>query len=46
MIKRLLMFWAVIIILYLVLIHYTGFTKDVGELGTVGVNVTKTLQGR
>ena len=37
---------AILIILYLVLIHFTGFTKDVGTLFSGGVATIKTFQGR
>lgn len=37
---------SVLIILYLVLIHFTGFSKDVATLFSGTTNVIKTFQGR
>jgi hypothetical protein len=37
---------AVLIILYLVLIHFTGFSKDVATLFSGTGNLVKTFQGR
>ena len=31
---------------YLVLIHYTGFSRDVSAVSSGSVNILKTLQGR
>lgn len=31
---------------YLVLIHFTGFSKDIGALGGLGTGLLKTAQGR
>ena len=37
---------SILIILYLVLVHFTGFTKDVSQLGTSSVGLVKAFQGR
>lgn len=37
---------AVLIILYLVLIHFTGFSKDVSTLFSGTSSLVKTFQGR
>lgn len=37
---------AVLIILYLVLIHFTGFSKDVSTVLSGGGQLVKTFQGR
>jgi hypothetical protein len=44
--KELVAMTVVLVLAYLVLIHFTGFTRDVGALGSAWVNVTKTFQGR
>lgn len=38
--------FAVLIILYLVLIHFTGFSKDVATLGGAGKGLVEVFQGR
>jgi hypothetical protein len=35
-----------LIVLYLILIHFTGFTKDVGTVFSGTGNLVKTFQGR
>jgi hypothetical protein len=37
---------AILIILYLVLIHFTGFSKDVATLFSGTGSLVKTFQGR
>lgn len=37
---------AILIILYLALVHFTGFTRDVGTLFTGTGSLVKTFQGR
>jgi hypothetical protein len=37
---------AILIVLYLVLIHFTGFSKDVSTLFSGGSNLVATFQGR
>lgn len=37
---------AILIILYLILIHFTGFSKDVATLTAGGSELVKTFQGR
>lgn len=37
---------AILIILYLVLIHFTGFSKDVATVFSGGNQLVKTFQGR
>jgi hypothetical protein len=44
--RKALSIFATLIILYLVLIHFTGFSKDVSTLASSGVNITKAFQGR
>jgi len=34
------------IVLYLVLVHFTGFTKDIGALASGTVGTVKAFQGR
>lgn len=34
------------IVAYLVLEHFTGFTKDVGQIGESGTRLVKAFQGR
>jgi hypothetical protein len=38
--------FVVLIIAYLVLIHYTGFAKDIGSIGENAGSLAKTFQGR
>lgn len=44
--KEFLMIWAVLIGGFLVLEHATGFSQDVGAIGTNLGSVSKVLQGR
>lgn len=44
--KELLSAFVVLTALYLALIHFTGFSKDVGSIGSAGVGLWKTAQGR
>jgi hypothetical protein len=44
--RKALTIFAALIILYLILIHFTGFSKDVSTLASSGVDITKALQGR
>jgi hypothetical protein len=37
---------AILIILYLVLVHFTGFSKDVGTLFSGTEGLVTTFQGR
>lgn len=37
---------AVLIVLYLILIHFTGFSKDVSTVLGGGSQLVKTFQGR
>lgn len=37
---------AILIILYLVLVHFTGFSKDVATLASGGGELVKDFQGR
>lgn len=37
---------AVLIILYLILVHFTGFSKDVATLGASANGLVTTFQGR
>jgi len=36
---------AALIALYLVVVHFGGFSKDVGSIATGGSGIIKTLQG-
>lgn len=44
--KELLSFLLVLIMAYLLLVHFTGFSRDVGAVGGTLTSVTRTLQGR
>lgn len=44
--KELLGVWAVLLVLFLVLTHFTGFERDIRALAVGGVDFTKALQGR
>lgn len=44
--RELLTAFMVLTIAYLVLLNYTGFSKDVGALGSASVNLFKVAQGR
>lgn len=43
--RKALTIFATLIILYLVLIHFTGFSKDVFALSKGTVEITKAFQG-
>lgn len=45
-VKRILVGSGVLIGLYLVLVNYTGFSKDVNSVGTASTSVVGALQGR
>jgi hypothetical protein len=38
--------FVLLIVAYLVLINYTGFTKDIGSIGQSASGLAKTFQGR
>jgi ribose/xylose/arabinose/galactoside ABC-type transport system permease subunit len=44
--KQILKVFFILILAYLVLLHFTGFGKDVLATGSAVAQVTKTLQGR
>lgn len=44
--KELLSAFIVLTLAYLALIHFTGFSTDIGSLGTFGTGLLKTAQGR
>ena len=44
--RELLSAFMVLTILYLVLINYTGFGRDIGSLGQASVSLFKVAQGR
>jgi hypothetical protein len=46
LIRELLTAFLVLTALYLVLIHFTGFARDVGALGSATQSIWKTAQGR
>lgn len=37
---------SILILAYLVLVHFTGFAADIGALGKATAETTKTFQGR
>lgn len=45
MLRRLMMIFAVLIIAYLVLVHYTGFSKDVATIASGTGELVKDFQG-
>ena len=44
--REVLSVFVVLILAYLVLVNYTGFSKDIGAIGSNGVALAKTFQGR
>ena len=44
--RELLHAWAFLIVLFLVLVHFTGFERNVRALTSGGVRFTEALQGR
>jgi hypothetical protein len=44
--KELLTAFMVLTLAYLALINFTGFSKDIGSLGSAGVGLFKVAQGR
>jgi ribose/xylose/arabinose/galactoside ABC-type transport system permease subunit len=44
--RELLSVFVVLILAYLVLLNYTGFSKDIGALGNFTTSAAKTFQGR
>jgi hypothetical protein len=44
--RRLLTLFAVMILAYLVLVHFTGFSKDVAAVTNLTTSSTKVFQGR
>jgi hypothetical protein len=46
LVRELLTAFLILTALYLVLINFTGFAKDVGALGTATQSIWKTAQGR
>lgn len=44
--KELLSAFVLLTLAYLILIHYTGFSRDVSALGTATTAMWKTAQGR
>jgi hypothetical protein len=44
--KELLTVWAFLILVFLVLTHFTGFEHDVRSISAGGLGLTKALQGR
>lgn len=45
-VREFLTIWGGLIALFLIVEHYTGFSRDVGAIGGSLVGVSKTLQGR
>jgi len=44
--RELLSAFIVLTLAYLVLINFTGFTKDIGAIGSFSTGLLKTAQGR
>lgn len=44
--RKALTIFAALIILYLVLIHFTGFSSDITAISKGGVPIIKAFQGR
>lgn len=44
--RELISAFIILIVAYLVLVHFTGFAKDVGALGAAVGSTAKTFQGR
>jgi hypothetical protein len=44
--RELIVLWFGVIAAYLVLEHYTGFSKDVGSIATGATGFSRVLQGR
>lgn len=38
--------FIVLTLAYLALVHFTGFSRDVGSIGSFGTGLLKTAQGR
>ncbi len=46
MLRKILMIFAVLILTYLVLVHYGGFGKDIAAITNFTTSTTKAFQGR
>lgn len=44
--REILSVFVVLIIAYLVLVHFTGFSTDIGALGQFTTSAARTFQGR
>lgn len=44
--KELISMTIILILVFLVLTHFTGFSRDVGALGANWAHIIKTFQGR
>lgn len=44
--RELLSVFVVLILAYLVLLHFTGFSQDIGALSNFTTSAAKTFQGR
>jgi hypothetical protein len=44
--RELLHAWAFLIVLFLVLVHFTGFERDIRAIGRGAIGFTEALQGR
>lgn len=44
--REILTVFLILIAAYLVLVHFTGFSKDVAALGSFATSTTTALQGR
>lgn len=44
--KELVGMTVLLVLAFLILTHSTGFSRNVGALGSAWVNVTRTFQGR
>lgn len=44
--RELISAFIVLIVAYLLLVHYTGFAADIGAIGSNTASLAKTFQGR
>lgn len=44
--REIITMFIVLIVAYLVLVHYTGFAQDIGAIGNSAGSLAKTFQGR
>jgi hypothetical protein len=44
--KEILSAFLILTLAYLLLLHSTGFARDIGAIGSAGASIWKTAQGR